>query len=634
MVDSGMVFGLLFTGAGALSMGLAGVVFLTRPGAVRNRRLAAVLYAEGLAWIASFGLPPLLEAESDRAWNAAGYVPFVVLPFLYLRFIALLPAPFVRPLRRPVVMKALGALPLLCLLAFLANPAGWRDGPWVNVIDAGNGIVSLVALAAVVSTLRHSERGTPARQQARAYTVAFGTRDVLWFVGLLVVYPFFFDTTWGFLTYNVLAVTAAFLFPCLLAYAILHLQVFDIDVRIRRGAVRTAIIAVLVTAFLVASDVAGRALADVTGTWIALAVVAIAAVLLLPLQRVAHRTLDRILPGPSDALLDARKLQVLQAALAEAAAVDGALAPADATRIGELQKQLGISDRDRAVLAHTLAGASMPSGLASGQSVLGRYRLDRPLGGSSADRTWLAHSRNGQRVVVKRYPLLSGGLREKASLVALRHPNVVGLIEAGDEAGGTFLILEHLAGGSLAQRLTKGPLPAREWVPLAQGTLEGLAALHARGIVHRDVKPANVLLDGDGNAVVADFDVAHLQCLDQTVGPASAPPIGTLRYMSPEQARGRPATVASDLYGAAATLYEALVGRPYLEAVAGESAAELRQRAAAGRPFPSTLPEAPDLRDWFAQALDPFAARRFPSAKSMRADLARRWPSGALARPA
>ena len=145
--------------------------------------------------------------------------------------------------------------------------------------------------------------------------------------------------------------------------------------------------------------------------------------------------------------------------------------------------------------------------------------------------------------------------------------------------------------------------------------------MHRAGALHRDVKPANVLLTREGAVKLADFGVAQAPGLDATLGLGAQPAQGgTPRYMSPEQAKGKRLTASSDLYSAAATLYEAYAGRPFLEG--GESAAELQARAAAAGPFARPLDAPPALRAWFARALDPDPARRFASAGEMRDALA------------
>jgi serine/threonine-protein kinase len=195
------------------------------------------------------------------------------------------------------------------------------------------------------------------------------------------------------------------------------------------------------------------------------------------------------------------------------------------------------------------------------------------------------------------------------------------------------LLMEFVEGGSLADRLRRGPLDDAEFARLARGLLLALEAVHAAGTVHRDVKPSNVLLTREGEAKLSDFGIARLPGLETTVGPSGAV-VGTVRYMSPEQARGHRVTQRSDLFSAAATLFEARSGKPYLEPKPGESAAELQVRAGYAKPFRQAVAGRPAVRAWFAKALHPDPAERFASAAQMRGALeeALAKPPGRLAR--
>ncbi len=145
--------------------------------------------------------------------------------------------------------------------------------------------------------------------------------------------------------------------------------------------------------------------------------------------------------------------------------------------------------------------------------------------------------------------------REVTILRGLRHPSVVPLREYVPE--GPALVLAWMSGGSLAEMLAKEPLAPARAVEIAAAVLDALSAAHRAGVIHRDVKPSNVLFDGAGAARLADFGAAHLGDLAAT---ATAGVIGTFAYMSPEQKLGHPATIQSDLYGVGAMLSEMLVG--------------------------------------------------------------------------
>jgi serine/threonine-protein kinase len=247
-----------------------------------------------------------------------------------------------------------------------------------------------------------------------------------------------------------------------------------------------------------------------------------------------------------------------------------------------------------------------------------------PLGSGAQGRTFLAEGPGAERVVLK---AVRGGApealrREADALRSLRHPHVVAMHDVAEEDGEVILVMEYLEGGNLRDRLARGALGPEEFRRVATGLLAGLAAVHNAGQVHRDVKPSNVLLSTDGEAKLADFGVARAAGAETTLGRPEGTAVGTLRYMSPEQAKGKRVTTRSDLFSAAATLYEAYTGQPYIEPVEGESAVELQLRAATQGPFRKRAQPAA-MRAWFAQALDPQPARRFASADAMREALLR-----------
>ena len=202
--------------------------------------------------------------------------------------------------------------------------------------------------------------------------------------------------------------------------------------------------------------------------------------------------------------------------------------------------------------------------------VAGRYRLDRLLGAGASGRVFLATDEvAGRQVAIKMFFAAGarGGaayerfVREARLASALRHPSLVEVYDVSVERG--FLVMEFLPGGSLAQRMAAGErLSALHVRRMALDVIGGLEAAHHRGVVHRDVKPANVFFDARGTAKLGDFGVAHLVDLGQT---QTGGLIGTLAYMSPEQITGAPITIAADLYALGITLFEAVTGRlPFL----------------------------------------------------------------------
>lgn len=254
----------------------------------------------------------------------------------------------------------------------------------------------------------------------------------------------------------------------------------------------------------------------------------------------------------------------------------------------------------------------------AGALVLGKYRVERELGAGSGGRVFLAHDVRMQRPVVLKTVAEKGStaaLREARAGAAIDHPNVVKVYDVEDLGTHALLVMEYVDGGSLETRIrASGPLAEGAFLRLADDLLSALAAVHATGSVHRDVKPSNVLLTRDGRAKLSDFGVARLPGFEATLGDTS---VGSIRYMAPEQARGRRATPASDLYSAGLTLYEALLGKPYVGDIADETAVEMQRRVGAAAGFDRVV-GSPALAAWFARALAPMPSQRFEDSVAMR----------------
>ncbi len=203
--------------------------------------------------------------------------------------------------------------------------------------------------------------------------------------------------------------------------------------------------------------------------------------------------------------------------------------------------------------------------------IAGRYRVERPLGHGAMSTVDLALDVELDRqVALKRLAenlardddLRSRFKREARLAARLAHPNVVQIYDVGeDDEGRPFIAMEYVEGETLAELLARrGPLPATEVTELGIQACRALAAAHAAGLVHRDVKPQNLLLRADGVLKLSDFGVAF--GLEGTRLTMAGTVLGTAAYLAPEQARGEEVTAAADVYGLGAVLYELLAGRP------------------------------------------------------------------------
>lgn len=262
----------------------------------------------------------------------------------------------------------------------------------------------------------------------------------------------------------------------------------------------------------------------------------------------------------------------------------------------------------------------------------GRYEVRRALGRGGMGLVYEGHDPQIDRpVAIKTIALDALSDSEAAEFEArfrgemrsagrLLHPNIVALYDTGREAGTAYIVMELVPGQDLKQRLAAGPPPTLdEALQITLQLLDALAYAHARQVVHRDVKPANLMLQPDGRVKLCDFGVARLTDADATRTQGLL--VGTVRYASPEQIGGAPIDARTDLYAAAVVLYELLTGQT---PSAGRSDAETLQRIVQQAPPPPSqlrpgLP--PALDGVLLRALDKNPAQRFPSAEALAAAL-------------
>lgn len=239
--------------------------------------------------------------------------------------------------------------------------------------------------------------------------------------------------------------------------------------------------------------------------------------------------------------------------------------------------------------------------------VLGRYRLSRRLGAGAYGTVHQARDERLDRdVAVKVVDLEPGGSaraqREVLAAARLAHPGIVTLYEAGEEDGAAYLVSELVMGRTLATLMAEGLLSDRDLARIGVALCDALAHAHAQGVVHRDVKPQNVIVPdrpeaGAGIVKLTDFGVARLAGADPLTRTGDV--VGTLAYMAPEQAEGLPAGPPADLYSLALVLYEGLTGRNPVRASTPAATARL-----VGTRLPGLAAERPDLPEALADALD------------------------------
>ena len=203
-----------------------------------------------------------------------------------------------------------------------------------------------------------------------------------------------------------------------------------------------------------------------------------------------------------------------------------------------------------------------------GTTLSGRYRLEARIGSGGMSTVYRATDETLQRQVAIKLmnreiatdsDQLERFRREGRAVAQLSHPHIVGVIDYGEDDSRPYIVFEYVEGETLKERIRRtGRLPTTEAVAYAIEIARALGAAHARHIVHRDVKPQNVLIDEEGSAKVTDFGIART--LDEEGLTADGRVLGTTDYVSPEQALGRPVTGQSDLYSLGVVLYEMLTG--------------------------------------------------------------------------
>ncbi|MET1010787.1 MAG: serine/threonine-protein kinase [Actinomycetota bacterium] len=263
------------------------------------------------------------------------------------------------------------------------------------------------------------------------------------------------------------------------------------------------------------------------------------------------------------------------------------------------------------------------------ETISDRYRLGDRLGAGGMGEVFVAHDlRLDREVALKllRADLAQQhGMRERvvaeARLAArLTHPNVVGVLDTGEQDGRPFVVMERMSGRTLRDELADGPMPPERVRDVGLQVLRALAAAHELGIVHRDVKPGNILDAGVGTWKVADFGIAKWVHAEETLT-GTGELLGSPSYLAPERIDGHQAGPASDLYAVGVLLYEALTGRKPFE---GDDPFALAAAIREGRYEPPTAIDAdadPQIVAVIERAMRRDPPDRYESAETMAAAL-------------
>jgi eukaryotic-like serine/threonine-protein kinase len=270
-----------------------------------------------------------------------------------------------------------------------------------------------------------------------------------------------------------------------------------------------------------------------------------------------------------------------------------------------------------------------------GSVVDGRYRVLRRIGSGGMADVWLAEDTHLQRQVAlkvlhRRFAqdreFVERFRREAEAAAGLQHPNIVAVYDRGEFEGTYYIAMQYIEGPTLKAMIDSGLTPEQA-VALIRQVLEGARFAHRKGVVHRDLKPQNVIVNGDGVAVVTDFGIARAGVSEITQAGAV---MGTPHYLSPEQAQGFEVTSVSDLYSIGVMLYEALTGRVPFEADSAVAVAMKQVSQVPQRPSSINPAVSPALDATVMRALEKDPGERFQSADAFIAalDAAMKEPGG------
>jgi beta-lactam-binding protein with PASTA domain/predicted Ser/Thr protein kinase len=276
----------------------------------------------------------------------------------------------------------------------------------------------------------------------------------------------------------------------------------------------------------------------------------------------------------------------------------------------------------------------LPPEVGEGSTIDSRYKLLRRIGSGGMADVWLAEDPHLQRRVAlkilhRRFAqdreFVERFRREAEAAASLSHPNIVAVFDRGDVEGTYYIAMQLLEGRSLKELIDQGLTP-EQTTALVRQVLEAAGYAHRHGVVHRDLKPQNVIVDDEGVATVTDFGIARAGASEIT---QAGSVMGTPHYLSPEQAQGQAVTAVSDLYSVGVILYEALAGRVPFEADSAVAIAMKQVSTAPQRPSSISPAVSPALDAVVMRALEKDPGQRFQSAEAFIAalDAAGRDPS-------
>lgn len=424
----------------------------------------------------------------------------------------------------------------------------------MNLLATGTGTIGVVfALGYSFTRIMYGMLSSRSKQGARAgialLPITLGTAaGVLIFLSPL-------PNQWNWLLLR----------PLLFTYAIVQFQFLDVPYREQMGLIGAAIVLLLAASMTSAISVAEAynfAIAEQLAVGV-LTMLIVAGVFAYPVTRfVIRQGRDTDATG------------IYRAALEQVVVSPDPMGGSSDAALASLRQRLSIGERQHQSLVLELQAARGEyRNMSLGRSFLARYRIKAELGKGGFATTYAAvDDRLGRPVVLKVDRPERGAdqvraLREARALALIGHRNIVSIYDVEEVGDEIILVLEHLEGGSLEERLRKGPFLETEARQVVLAMLAALEAAHAEGLVHRDIKPSNILFDRDGTVKLADFGlVARSSTSETAVGfTLTQAAAGSLRYMAPEQVREGAVDARTDLYSLGVVGYEMLTGRSYLD---------------------------------------------------------------------